>query len=84
MLESKPGTGNKGNYEGSRGLEGLAERKLGVGMKRRVNQVEENHTADENKDREFRTLIHSVTHLFSKHSMSTIIFQIPCHSRKHV
>lgn len=53
------------------GQTGLAERKLGVVMKKMGNKTEENHTADGNKSKEFRNLTHSVTYLFSKHSVST-------------
>lgn len=35
------------------------------------NKIKENHTADGNKGKAFKNLIHSVTYLFSKHSLST-------------
>lgn len=55
------GRGQRGSNEGSRGLEGqtgLAERELGIVMKKMGNKIEANHTADGNKSREFRILIH--------------------------
>lgn len=48
--------------EEKRGQEGLAERKLGKGLKKRGNVIEENHVADGNKGKEFRNLIRSVTY----------------------
>lgn len=72
MLKGKCGAGDKKvTMKEAEGYEGLAERKLGVGMEKMGNKIEENHSADGNKGKEFRNLIHSVTYLFSKHSMST-------------